>query len=68
MVIHDSFFEEAILTFLARHFRRATFVHRVFATDLIADEKPDVVIEEIVERYLNYDGFQPDAALSANPR
>jgi alginate O-acetyltransferase complex protein AlgJ len=67
VVIHDSFFE-AIVPFLARHFRRAAFVRREFATDIIADEKPEIVIEEMVERYLNYDGFRPDSAFSTGPQ
>jgi hypothetical protein len=58
VVVHDSFFQ-AVQPFLARHFRRSTFVRWDFAPDIIADERPDVVIEEMIERVLSRPGFLP---------
>jgi hypothetical protein len=52
VVVHDSFFDMA-RPFLSRHFGRSTFVSWYFIHEIIADEKPDVVIEEMVERVLS---------------
>jgi hypothetical protein len=54
VVIHDSF-GEALIPFLAEHFGRATFAWRDrFEPDLILREKPNVVIQILVERKLQY--------------
>lgn len=52
IVLHDSFFEEPRASF-SEHWRRAVYVHTYdFPTDLIDRERPQVVIQEIVERGL----------------
>jgi hypothetical protein len=62
VVVHDSFFQ-AVQPFLARHFRRSTFLRAVVAPEVIEDEKPDVVIEEMIERVLSRPGFLPESEL-----
>ena len=52
MIVHDSFFEME-KPFLSRHFGRSVFVSWFFIPEIIADEKPDVVIDEMVERVLS---------------
>jgi hypothetical protein len=53
-VIVDDSFGVALMPYLSEHFRRSVFVHRLVTPELrlalIELEKPDVVIEEIVER------------------
>jgi hypothetical protein len=53
IVFRDSFFN-SLLPFVSEHFSRAVYVHS-FEVDeeLVLKEKPDVVILEIAERYLN---------------
>jgi alginate O-acetyltransferase complex protein AlgJ len=53
IMFHDSF-GIALLPFFAEHFSRATYVFNPMSLDdLIVDrEKPDLVIQEITERYL----------------
>jgi hypothetical protein len=62
VVVHDSFVLP-MQPFLARHFRRSTFLRAVFAPEVIAAERPDLVIEEMVERVLSRPGFFPRASL-----
>jgi hypothetical protein len=52
LVFHDSF-ANALLPFLSEHFRRSVYlsVHD-FPTRIVDRERPDVVIEELLERYL----------------
>jgi hypothetical protein len=64
VVVHDSFVLP-MLPFLARHFRRSTFLHTVFAPEVIAAERPDLMIEEMVERVLSRPGFLPASELAA---
>jgi hypothetical protein len=64
VVVHDSFFQ-AVQPFLARHFQRSTFLRAVFAPEVLEDEKPDVVIEEMIERVLSRPGFLPASELAA---
>lgn len=67
VVFRDSFVHE-IIPFLAEHFSRMYFVWpfptavnvRGFDTDVIEQEKPDIVIDEFVERYFT----QPPPASS----
>jgi hypothetical protein len=53
VIVNDSF-GMALMPYLSEHFERSAFVHRIVTPDLrlalIELEKPDVVIEEIVER------------------
>ncbi len=63
VVVHDSFFE-MVMPFLARHFRRSAFI-RTFATEVIEEERPDVVIEEMVERMLSRPGDLPASEIAA---
>ena len=58
VVVHDSFFR-AVQPWLARHFRRSTFLRSTFAPEVILEERPDVVIEEMIERVLSRPGFLP---------
>jgi hypothetical protein len=52
VVIHDSFYE-ALAPFLREHFRRTVSVPTYeFPAALIEAERPQVVIEELVERFL----------------
>jgi alginate O-acetyltransferase complex protein AlgJ len=79
VVFRDSFFT-LLAPFVAEHFGRSVFVwHQPFDPELILKEKPDVVIDEIVERALWYDPppplvpvtdipRQPSSAVSANVR
>jgi hypothetical protein len=65
VVVHDSFFEPPVLMrALATHFRRSVFIKRVFPPEIIMDEKPDVVIEEMVERSFSRPGFLPESELA----
>ena len=53
VIFRDSFFN-SLLPFFSEHFRRAVYVHSFEVNeDLVLKEKPDVVILEIAERYLN---------------
>jgi hypothetical protein len=63
VVVHDSFVLP-VQPFLARHFRRSTFLHAVFAPEVIAAERPELVIEEMVERVLSRPGFLPASELA----
>ncbi len=52
VVFHDSFMN-AMIPFLAEHFRMAVFVHKSeFDTRLVDEFRPNIVIEEMVERIL----------------
>jgi hypothetical protein len=70
MFFHDSYFWE-ILGFLGEHFSRGVYVwvkpglegkQSVFDKELIEAERPDVVVEEIAERF-----FLPPPARAAAP-
>jgi len=65
VVFHDSFFL-TMRPWLARHFRRSVFLPE-FAPEVVLDEHPDVVIEEMVERLLSRPGFVPTAELPDSP-
>lgn len=74
LVIRDSFVHE-IIPFMAEHFSRMYFVWpfptdavqvRGFDTEAILREKPDIVIDEFVERYFTQP--PPPSALSSLPR
>ncbi len=58
VVVHDSFFQQ-VRPFLSSHFGRVAYVWWVFPPEVIADEKPQVVIEEMVERVLSRPGCFP---------
>jgi hypothetical protein len=66
VMFHDSF-GTALKPFLAEHFSRALFEFAPMAFDqaLLEREKPDLVIQEITERYLLVDFTQPDPKRSA---
>jgi len=53
VVFHDSFMD-AMVPFLAQHFREAVFDRGAVNPAVILQEKPDVVIEMRVERYLDH--------------
>lgn len=40
---------------LSEHFRRVSFIAHLFKPEFIEDEKPDVVINELGERFLTYE-------------
>jgi hypothetical protein len=65
VMVHDSF-GIGLMPFLSEHFQRLLYVHRTekhyFPAQIIAQEKPDVVIEEEVERTLM---AMPDESLDA---
>jgi hypothetical protein len=52
-MFHDSF-GMALVPFVAEHFSRAVYVSRDmgFEESILEREKPDLVIQEITERYL----------------
>jgi hypothetical protein len=53
VVFGDSFADKGLIHFLTEHFRRTVFAgQHVFDVELIQKERPDVVIQEIVERTL----------------
>jgi hypothetical protein len=66
VVFRDSF-GAALVPFLSEHFRRTVFVwqdYPTFDSDTLEKERPDVVIQEIVERKLAYpDMVDPDPRL-----
>jgi alginate O-acetyltransferase complex protein AlgJ len=64
VVIHDSFMN-VMQPFLSLHFQRSIFVRGILAGELISDERPDLVIEEMVERLLSREGYLPPAELGA---
>ena len=51
VVFHDSFMV-FMLPYLAQNFRRVVFMWGKYDAALVAQEKPDVVLQESVERYL----------------
>ena len=67
LVLRDSF-AEALIPFLSEHFERVLFLftHRL-DPEIVGREQPDVVVEEMLERYLMAAPFedQPELALSA---
>jgi len=66
VVVHDSFFL-AVQPWLARHFQRSVLVRSTFPPEVIVDERPDVVIEEMIERVLSRPGFLPESDLASYP-
>lgn len=58
VVVHDSFGEQ-LRPFLSAHFGRVTYIWGPFPPEIITEEKPQIVIEEIVERRLNWSGLKP---------
>ncbi len=64
VMLRDSFADN-LIPYLDQHFSRAVYVfnyERDFSTGLIEAERPDVVIQEMLERYFNLD--PPAEALS----
>lgn len=52
VVFHDSFIE-ALHPFLSEHFERATYSRQfLFSAELVEAERPDVVIQELAERWV----------------
>jgi hypothetical protein len=66
LVVHDSFFE-FLREWLAGHFRRSVFLRSIFAPEVILEEHPDVVIEEMAERVLSRPDFLPESDLAMYP-
>ncbi len=65
VIIGDSFTHKHLFQFLAENFRRIVFAGQfVFDVELIQKERPDVVIQEIVERSLT--GPVPDGFLNSS--
>lgn len=54
MLVGDSF-GIGLHTLMAEHFLRSTYIWHAFSRTYIEDEKPDVVVNELCERYLMYD-------------
>ena len=55
VMFRDSF-AECMIPFLSEHFRRILYIHlepEEFHYDLVEREKPDMVIQEMVERKLS---------------
>ena len=50
LVFNDSF-GEVLEPFLSLHFRETVFIGSQFSSVIIEQEKPDMVIMEVVERY-----------------
>ena len=67
VVFHDSMFD-SMNRYFVQHFGRAVMVggRRIlkFEQDIIERERPQVVVEEIVERYLTGQPFVPDEILN----
>jgi alginate O-acetyltransferase complex protein AlgJ len=63
VIVHDSFFD-ALARPLTTHFRRSVLIQRVFPPEIILDERPDVVIEEMVERCFSRENFLPESELA----
>ena len=69
LVLRDSF-GEALIPFLAESFRRTVYVWQdapTFDRDLVVKERPDVVIQEMVERKLAHPDLAPPELSSAGP-
>jgi len=65
VVFRDSF-TSAMAPFLSDHFSRVVYLWRNdFSTEEIEQEHPDVVLQEIVSRHLQY--FVPSPELIPNP-
>lgn len=56
LVFRDSYFS-AMLPFFAESFARVRYVMGPYREDIVAEEKPDIVVEEMVERYLTVARF-----------
>jgi len=52
VAVHDSFLIQ-IIPFLSEHFSRSVYLSHTFEPEVIAAEKPDIVIDEVVERILS---------------
>jgi hypothetical protein len=65
VMFHDSF-GTALKPFLAEHFARALFEFQAMAFDesILEREKPDLVIQEITERYMWVDFTDPNRQLT----
>jgi len=60
IVFGDSFASRALINFLVEHFRQTLFVgQQVFDVELIQKKRPDIVIQEVVERGLNINVDSP---------
>ncbi|HUU43826.1 MAG TPA: hypothetical protein VMX57_08600 [Planctomycetota bacterium] len=53
VAIRDSFMTQ-IIPFLSEHFSRTVYLWHTWDTDVILDERPDVVIDEFVERRMSH--------------
>jgi alginate O-acetyltransferase complex protein AlgJ len=49
VVVHDSYMI-GMAPFLSEHFGRTVYLSRTFEPEIIKDERPDVVINEVIER------------------
>jgi alginate O-acetyltransferase complex protein AlgJ len=56
LVFRDSYFS-AMLPFFAESFARVRYVLGPYRESIVAEEKPDIVIEELVERFLGVARF-----------
>ncbi len=59
LIFHDSFYNKSLFKFMEPHFGRVTAVPfskipGIWSTSWIQKESPDIVIVELVERYLQY--------------
>jgi hypothetical protein len=68
-IVGDSFMVRMI-PLLSEHFSRSVYVSLVFDPDVILDERPDLVIEELVERRLSQplpENLPPIAGFKGSP-
>lgn len=63
IIFHDSYMV-SLMPFLAQHFRRAVFVWGEFDPALVERERPELIIHEKVERYLDF-LFRPELPAAA---
>ena len=59
LVIRDSFSTWGVESLLSSHFARVTYVWWRMPRDIVLDERPQIVIEEMVERWLSNSGEPP---------
>jgi hypothetical protein len=68
VVFHDSFVPAGLEPLLSEHFRRVVYLwQNEFDVDTIARERPDLVVEEKVERYFSTITPANPAALRGTP-
>ena len=55
VVFHDSFYQAHLHSFLSQHFRSTMSIWTLdFDYDLVSREKPEVVLQECAERFVNF--------------